>query len=185
MFFTKRPVKTGGHGRAWRWATGIAKRRRYEGTGAESEDESSTPPRGRPPARGRGPRVTNTLFCGAGGFLSSSLSFSLSLWVYACHCSSLPHGFGRTIVRLHFFFLSSSHLLSSHFSRLYRLARPRARLYQLRGLPLVGSECGCPQCNSSFVITRGSAMPSTMDLPVRISRPQKLKRNANHDSGTP
>ena len=53
---------------------------------------------------------------------------------------------------------------------MYRLARPRARCYQLRGLPLVGSECACPQCNSLFVITRGSdmssAMSSAMDLPV-------------------
>ena len=39
-------------------------------------------------------------------------------------------------------------------------SRPRARWYQLRGLPLVGSECVCPQCNSSFVITRGSDKPS-------------------------
>ena len=35
-------------------------------------------------------------------------------------------------------------------------SRPRARWYQLRGLPLVGSDCVCPQRNSSFVITRGS-----------------------------
>ena len=47
-------------------------------------------------------------------------------------------------------------------TRVYRLALPRDRWYQLRGLPLVGSECVCSQCkisNSSFVITRGSAMP--------------------------
>ena len=31
-------------------------------------------------------------------------------------------------------------------------SRPWARWYQLRGLPLVGSECVCPQSNSSFVI---------------------------------
>ena len=47
---------------------------------------------------------------------------------------------------------------------MYRLARPRAWWYQLRGLPLVNSECVCPQCNSSFVVTRGSAMPSAMNL---------------------
>ena len=68
---------------------------------------------------------------------------------------------------------------------LYRLARPRTRWYQLRGLPLVGSECVCPQCNSSFVITRGSAMPSAVDLPVCISRCQELTENANNDSGPP
>ena len=51
----------------------------------------------------------------------------------------------------------------------YLLARPRARWYRLRGLPLVGSECVCPQCNSSFVIARASNMPSVIDLPVRIS----------------
>ena len=49
-------------------------------------------------------------------------------------------------------------------------SRPRARWYQLRGLPLVGSECVCPQCNSSFVITRGSAKPSAFGLPVPLSR---------------
>ena len=57
---------------------------------------------------------------------------------------------------------------------LYRLARPRARWYQLRGLPLVGSQCVSPQCSSSLVITRGSATPSAMDLPVHLSkRPQQ------------
>ena len=49
-------------------------------------------------------------------------------------------------------------------------SRPRARWYQLRGLPLVGSECVCPQCNSSFVITRRSANPSAFGLPVHLSR---------------
>ena len=68
---------------------------------------------------------------------------------------------------------------------MYRLARPRARWYQLRGLSLVGAECACPRCNSSFVITRGSDMPSAMDLPVRITRSQELTRNANIDGGTP
>ena len=66
-----------------------------------------------------------------------------------------------------------------------RLARPRARWYQLRGLSLGSSECVCPQCNSSFVITLGSAMPSAMDLPVCILRCQELARNANNDSGPP
>ena len=46
-------------------------------------------------------------------------------------------------------------------------SRPRAR-YQLRGLPLVGSECVCPQCDSSFVVTRGSAKPSAFGLPVHL-----------------
>ena len=73
-----------------------------------------------------------------------------------------------------------SFLLS--FSCVYRLARPRARWYQLREFPLVGLECVCPQCNSSFVIARGSAMPSVMDLPVRISRSPELTRNANNDN---
>ena len=49
-------------------------------------------------------------------------------------------------------------------------SRPRARWYQLRRLPLVGSECVCPQCNSHFVITRGSAEPSSFGLPVHLSR---------------
>ena len=61
-------------------------------------------------------------------------------------------------------------------------SRPWARWYRLRGLPLAGSECVCPQCNSYFVITREvpnnrrSAFPS-------IS--QELTRNANRESGTP
>ena len=55
-------------------------------------------------------------------------------------------------------------------------------VYQLRGLPLVGSECFRPQCNSSFAITWGSAMPSAKDLPVRISRAHKKRRQY---SGTP
>ena len=50
-------------------------------------------------------------------------------------------------------------------------SRPRARWYQLRGLPLVGSECVCPQCNSYVVFTRGSAKPSALGLPVHLSRP--------------
>ena len=44
-------------------------------------------------------------------------------------------------------------------------SRPRARLYQLRELPLVDSECVFLQCNSSFVFTRGSA------IGLRRSRP--------------
>ena len=59
---------------------------------------------------------------------------------------------------------------------MHRLARPRARWYQLRGLALVGLECVCSQCNSSFVITRGNVIcPSAMGLPVRILRSQELK----------
>ena len=72
-----------------------------------------------------------------------------------------------------------------HIKRVYRPARPRVRWYQLRGLPLVGSECVCLQCKSSFVIARGSDMPSAIDLPARITRSQELTRNANNDSGTP
>ena len=49
-------------------------------------------------------------------------------------------------------------------------SRPRARWYQLRGLPLVCSESFFPQCDSSFVITRGSAKPSAFGLPVHPSR---------------
>ena len=52
----------------------------------------------------------------------------------------------------------------------YTDSRPRARWYQLRGLPLVGSECVFPQCNSSFVITRGSAKPSAFGFPVHLPR---------------
>ena len=44
--------------------------------------------------------------------------------------------------------------------------------YQLRGLPLVGSDCVCPQCSSSLVITRGSAMPSAMTF-LFVSRDLK------------
>ena len=60
-------------------------------------------------------------------------------------------------------------------------SRPRAWWYQLRALPLVGSEYVCPQCDSSFVITQGSAKPSAFGLPVS----QELIRNANRKSGTP
>ena len=55
-------------------------------------------------------------------------------------------------------------------------SRPRARWYQLRGLPLAGSECVCPPCNSSFVFTRGSAKPSAFGLPFIFQEPT---RNAN------
>ena len=74
----------------------------------------------------------------------------------------------------------------------YIHSRPRTRWYQLRGLPLVGSEGVCPQrnssfvitrgkCNSSFVITRGSAQ----DIGLRSSRPSQEIINANRKSGTP
>ena len=53
---------------------------------------------------------------------------------------------------------------------------------QLRGLPLVGSECVCPQSNTSVVITRGSAKPSAFAFP---SISQELTRNANRKGGTP
>ena len=82
--------------------------------------------------------------------------------------------------------LRESVKFESFFSKkVYQLARPRARWYHLRGLPLVVSECVCPQYNNPFVITRRNAMPSAMGLPVRISRSQELTRNANNDSGTP
>ena len=55
-------------------------------------------------------------------------------------------------------------------------SRPRARCYQLRGLPPVGSECVCPQFNSAFFTTRGSAMPSAMYLPVHI--PYKVSQES-------
>ena len=68
-------------------------------------------------------------------------------------------------------------------------SRPRARWYQLRGLPLVGSECVCPQCNSSFVITRGSAKPSAFGLPVHLSRAHKKRKqkkwNSRHSKFSP
>ena len=48
--------------------------------------------------------------------------------------------------------------------------RQRARRYLLWGLPLVGSECVCPQCTFSFVIVRESAKPSAIGLPVHLSR---------------
>ena len=55
-------------------------------------------------------------------------------------------------------------------------SRPRARSYQLRELPLLGSECVCPRCDSSFVITRGSAKPSAFGLqPSRSSLKSSLE----------
>ena len=63
---------------------------------------------------------------------------------------------------------------------LYRLARPRARWYQLRGLPLVGSECVCPQCNSPFVITRGSDIPWTFPFVTQdLKSSQETSRVTN------
>ena len=67
-------------------------------------------------------------------------------------------------------------------SVVYRLARLRARWYQLRGLPLVGPACVCPQCNSSIVVTRGSATPHRPWTFPSISH--ELTRNANSDNGT-
>ena len=49
-------------------------------------------------------------------------------------------------------------------------SRPRARWCQLQSLPLVGLECVCPQCKSSFIITWGGAKPSAFGLPVHLSR---------------
>ena len=49
-------------------------------------------------------------------------------------------------------------------------SRPLARWYQLRGILLVGSECFFPQCNSSFVITQGSAKPLAFGIPFHLSR---------------
>ena len=63
----------------------------------------------------------------------------------------------------------------SELHLVYRLARPRARRFQLRGLPLMGSERVCPQCNSSFVITRGSDMPSSRSY-LKISRAHKKRQ---------
>ena len=55
---------------------------------------------------------------------------------------------------------------------LYRLATvgPGGPVVSALGLPLVGSECVCPQCNGSFVITRGSTKPSAFGLPLHLSR---------------
>ena len=62
-------------------------------------------------------------------------------------------------------------------------SRDRGALYyQFRGLPLADSECVCPQINGAFVLTRVSAMPSAVDLPVRISRSQELTRNHKYDN---
>ena len=98
---------------------------------------------------------------------------------------SIAFGWGPTPARKTVLFPASekqiSHVLGSKQNlpssiQLHRLARPRARWYQLRGLPLVGSECVCLQRNSSFVITRGTAMPSAIDLPVHISIAQKKRQ---------
>ena len=61
-------------------------------------------------------------------------------------------------------------------------SRRQARWYQLRGLPLVGPECVCPQCNSSFVIARGSAKPSAFGVPVHLSRAQKKRKQKRWNS---
>ena len=58
-------------------------------------------------------------------------------------------------------------------------SQPRARWYPLRGLPLVDSECVCPQCNSYFVITRGSAMPAAFGLPVHRSRVESQREKVH------
>ena len=65
------------------------------------------------------------------------------------------------------------------------LARPRARWYHLRGLSLVASKYVCPQCNSSFVITRGRDTASAMELPIRISRSQELTSNVKLNFSCP
>ena len=61
-------------------------------------------------------------------------------------------------------------------------SRPRARRYQLRGLPLEGLECVCPQRNFSCVFTRGSG--TAFDLPVHLSRTclkrKQKKWNSRH-----
>ena len=65
-------------------------------------------------------------------------------------------------------------------------SRPRARWYQLRGLSLVGSECVCPQCNTSLVVTRGSAKPSasiSQEAPLKSSQETQTKQkkwNSRH-----
>ena len=64
---------------------------------------------------------------------------------------------------------------------LYRLARPRARWCQPRGLPLVGLECVCLQCNGSFVSHGKLPCHRPWTFP---SISQELTRN-NSDSGTP
>ena len=51
-------------------------------------------------------------------------------------------------------------------------------------LPLVSSECVCPQCNSSFVSTRGSAMTSAMDLAVHLPRANKKHQERQWNSLT-
>ena len=61
-------------------------------------------------------------------------------------------------------------------------SRPRARWYQLRELPLVGSKCVLPQCNSSSVITRRSAKPSAFGRPVHLRRAHQKRKQK---SGTP
>ena len=92
-------------------------------------------------SRSRGPFISD---------ISMSLAWFL-LWTI-CHIFYVPCDYSPCV------------------GKLCTVSRPRARWYQLRGLPLVGSECVCPQCNSSFVITRGSAKPSAFGLPVHLSR---------------
>ena len=64
----------------------------------------------------------------------------------------------------------------------YTDSRPRARWYQLRGLPLVGSECVCPQCNN-LSLSHGEVPSHRRSAFPSIS--QELTRNANRKSGTP
>ena len=52
----------------------------------------------------------------------------------------------------------------------------------LRGPPLVGSECVFPQCNNSFVITRGSAKPSAFGLPVHFPRAHQKHKQKKWNS---
>ena len=94
-----------------------------------------------------------------------------------------------------FFQKTWSNLVFPHLSRVSNIygycgdSRPRARWYQLRGLPLKGSECVCPQCNSHFDITRGSAKPSPFGLPFHLSTekvelPSQQNSNRQMPNGT-
>ena len=64
---------------------------------------------------------------------------------------------------------------------LYRLASAGPVVSAPR-TSLVGSECVCSHCYSSFVITRGSAKPSAFDLPVHLPRAQQKRKQKKWNS---
>ena len=73
-------------------------------------------------------------------------------------------------------------LCNTRYTTMCTDSRPRPRWYPLQGLPLVGSECVFPQCNSSS-LSHGEVPSHLRSAFPSIS--QELTRNANRKSGTP